>query len=81
MLKTGLFKVTMDEEDLYGDLDDDVGVQNDDLPKDLDDGSEQPLSQSDQSIDLYDEIYGVRRNKCIAVKGPEPRKDLQEASR
>ncbi len=81
MLKTGLFKETMDEEDLYGDLDDDGIGQNDDLPKDLDDGSEQTPSQSDQSIDLYDEIYGVSRNKCKAVKGPEPRKDLQEASR
>ncbi len=81
MLKTGLFKETMDEEDLYGDLDDDGVGQSDDLPKDLDDGSEQTPSQADQSIDLYDEIYGVSRNKCIAVKGPEPRKDLQEASR
>jgi len=71
----------MDEEDLYGDLDDDGVGQSDDLPKDVDDGSEQPPSQADQSFDLYDEIYGVSRNKCVAVTGPEPRKDLQEASR
>ncbi len=73
----------MDEEDLYGDLDDDGVGQSDDLPKDVDDGSEQPPSQADQSFDLYDEIYGVSRKKCVpvAVKGPEPRKDLQEASR